>query len=165
MLFRYCMSREGETADCITLRRDGFLGLHESQRRTQAYHELASALRAGTVSSNCPAVKLDQVPAKRKTQTQPLLDSPLVRCVPVPALLGLGNCVRHTARDFLRNRVAGRGSVRKLDAHQGVPAEMAYIRSSIAQANGIDRGGTTNSYLTRGSVNNALAIFRSPEST
>ena len=59
----------------------------------------------------------------------------------------------------------GKGSVRKYDAHQGVPAEMAYIRSWIAQANGIDRGGTTNSYLTRGSVNNEFAIFRSPEST
>jgi len=28
------------------------------------------------------------------------------------SLLELGNCVRHTARDFRRNRVAGRGSVR-----------------------------------------------------
>jgi hypothetical protein len=59
----------------------------------------------------------------------------------------------------------GEAAFATLDAHQGVPAEMAYIRSSIAQANGIERGGTTNSYLTRGSVNNEFAIFRSPEST
>jgi hypothetical protein len=84
-------------------------------------------------------------------------------CCPFP-LRGLSR-TGFAADSAAQAELPGEAAFATLDAHQGVPAEMAYIRSSIAQANGIDRGGTTNSYLTRGSVNNEFAIFRSPEST
>jgi hypothetical protein len=41
--------------------------------------------------------------------------------------------------ELLSRLVVGQDSVRKYDAHQGVPAEMAYL--SIAEANWIERGG------------------------
>jgi hypothetical protein len=37
---------------------------------------------------------------------------------------------------FRRNRVAGKGSVRKYDAHQGVPAEMSYFLCRLLRRTG-----------------------------